>query len=73
MRSYLINLDRSPERLERMSALFADMEVDFIRVSAIDGKKLTQQEIDGWLSGSGNFYRLGPGEIGCFLSHRRCW
>src|SRR5690606_25227451 len=20
-----------------------------------------------------NFYQLGPGEVACFLSHRRCW
>ncbi|MET3794135.1 glycosyl transferase family 25 [Aquamicrobium terrae] len=56
-----------------MSTLFAGMEVAFIRVSAVDGKKLTQREIDGWLAGEGNFYHLGPGEVGCFLSHRKCW
>ena len=70
---YLINLDRSPERLSQMESRFAEIGVSFERVKAVDGKDLSADEINavrlvvpGWLP-------LSAGEVGCYLSHRRCW
>jgi hypothetical protein len=37
MNRYLINLDRSPERLARMRTIFEAMGLDFERVAAVDG------------------------------------
>lgn len=66
MKLFLINLDRRPERLERMAGLFERLGLEFTRISAVDGTLLTADEVKGLGS-------LRPGESGCFLSHRECW
>ena len=58
---YLINLDRSPERLAFMRQQLAGL--DFIRFPAVDGSSMR----DGIES------HLSDGEIGCLLSHRGVW
>lgn len=66
-KTYLINLDRSKDRLERMERGFANSGVDkYERISAIDARHL--KETDYILK---NRYKrnLVPGEIGCYLSH----
>ena len=70
---YLINLDRSPDRLNQMESRFSEIGVTFERVKAFDGKNLRAEEINavrlfvpGWLP-------LSAGEVGCYLSHRKCW
>lgn len=73
MKILLINLDRSPERLKRMDALLTGFGLTCERVPAVDGRQLSDAEKQRWLGGEEKFYRLGPGEIGCFLSHRACW
>ncbi|MGS1093816.1 glycosyltransferase family 25 protein [Aquamicrobium terrae] len=73
MKCYLINLDRSPERLERMAAVFAGVGIEFARIPAVDGKLLSAEEQRHWLSDGDTPYELTAGEIGCFLSHRKCW
>ena len=73
MRIFVINLDRAPERLAHMKALLDSLRLAFTRVPAVDGKSLTADETNRWIDGEPKFYPLGPGEIGCFLSHRQCW
>jgi glycosyl transferase family 25 len=73
MKVMVINLDRAPERLERIRTIFNAAGVPFERMRAVDGRELTQAEIDRWRQGEPRFYLLGPGETGCFLSHRQCW
>ena len=75
MRAYLINLDRSPQRLALMRAALAATGVGFERVAGVDGAALTEDarrifaearcaaQPAGWM----------PGEIGCFLSHFAVW
>lgn len=71
MQAFVINLDRSPQRLERMKLLLSGLGLDFIRMPAVDGLALAADaEIP---KDKGLFYRLGPGETGCFLSHIKCW
>lgn len=70
----LINLDRSPDRYK---ATLKQLTVPFERISAVDGKALSEEEIKQitlphnqrkiWSR------NLSRGEIGCFLSHRKCW
>jgi len=68
----LINLDRSPDRLEWMRSEFARLGLDFERVSGVDAEEASRA--------AAQFARPRPdghawamGEIGCFLSHRKCW
>ena len=55
---YYINLDRSPDRKERMEKMFKQYKLDFQRVQAVDGK-----DFQTWDE------RLNPYEQGCTLSH----
>lgn len=73
MKILVINLDRSPERLEHMLKTFGEQGLSFERVPAVDARNLAPEEIDRWRQGTPNFYELGPGEVACFLSHRKCW
>lgn len=73
MRAFLINLDRSPERLAFMSEQLDGLRIAYTRVPAIDGNfvDLTDSVVD-----QRAFYRrhhalLRRGEIGCYLSHLR--
>ncbi|MBA8904493.1 glycosyltransferase family 25 protein [Aminobacter ciceronei] len=68
MKIFVINLDRAPQRLERMASLFGELGLDFTRVSAVDGRDLAGRQ-----ARKGMYYDLGSGEIGCFLSHIKCW
>lgn len=65
MKAYLINLDRSPGRLEFMRAQFEALGLAVERVPAVDGSAIDLAPYAG--------SKLGPGEIGCFLSHRAIW
>ncbi|MDT6941107.1 glycosyltransferase family 25 protein [Brucella pseudogrignonensis] len=73
MNCYLINLDRSRDRLEFMAAQFEKHGLRFERVEAVDGRALSEAELASCIKLSKNWpIPLGPTEIGCFLSHRRC-
>lgn len=72
MKLYIINLDRSKDRLEHISKVFKDKNLDFIRVSAVDGRALPEQEFQQ-LTAVRNWPKpLTQTEVGCFLSHRQC-
>jgi glycosyl transferase family 25 len=73
MQFYLINLDRSPERLEWISKRLRELSISPVRVSAVDGKELSSQELAKWDLVRHPRFGMGPGEIACFLSHRRVW
>ena len=68
--TYLINLDRSPDRLTYSKLEFERFGMDYIRIEAIDGQELDiadypQATRNGW------FYHtpLTINEIACYLSH----
>jgi glycosyl transferase family 25 len=72
MKLFVINLDRQEERLRRMAAMFDAIGLQLTRVSAVDGRQLSEETIKRWCRGS----VLGaarPGATACFLSHRGCW
>lgn len=73
MKTYLINLDRSMDRLLVMKERMAAIGVTAERVSGIEGSKLDMTSIDMALPNASYPRILTPGEIGCFLSHRKCW
>lgn len=71
MKIFVINLDRSPERLRHMETTLADHGLAFTRVAGVDGAQLESQTYEE-LAHRG-VRKLSRGEIGCFLSHRACW
>lgn len=77
MKFYVINLDRSPARLESIRKNFDRFGLDFCRVPAVDGAALPDHEIDAVYDASRNRWRfftsMKRGEIACFLSHRSAW
>jgi len=68
---YVINLDRSIDRMEQFAKDFASFPIPFIRVSGIEGKTLTIpiENFDALMF----FLYVGreatPGDIGCYFSH----
>lgn len=67
----LINLDREKGRRDFMQHELARRAVQFTRVSAVDGKTASEEEL-GRLSPEARA-GLSPGELGCMLSHIECW
>ena len=70
---FIINLDRSPERLTKISQRLAILGVNFSRVQAIDGLELPIDDLARYQAKDIAWSPLKAGEIGCFLSHRKCW
>jgi glycosyl transferase family 25 len=62
---YLINLDRSPDRLEFMQEQFAKLSVAYTRVVGTDGRA----HIPDHLKDEFTDARLTSGEAGCYASH----
>ncbi len=73
MKVYYINLDRSPERRAWFTQQAEALGLDLVRVPAVDGRELPAAELDHWRQLSEGNKVLSPGEIGCFLSHRKAW
>jgi glycosyl transferase family 25 len=69
MKIFLINLDRSRDRLAAIQTELGQAKLNFERVSAIDGNELNDLE----LSVYNPLKNLSRGEVACFLSHRLCW
>ncbi|WP_281406230.1 glycosyltransferase family 25 protein [Aquamicrobium sp. LC103] len=72
MRTLLINLDASIERLRRMEEALGAAGITFERVSAVDARQWPREDMDVWIGANCPRYPMG-GELGCYLSHRRCW
>lgn len=74
---YLINLNTSPERLEKSQKRLAEQNIDFIRVEGVLGNALTDNEIEQHYSKNINKTKyhtaLTKGQIGCYFSHRKVW
>lgn len=73
----LINLDKSKERRAFCEAELNKYGIEFERISGVYGKDLSEQEVAAVYSEHDNqrAYKktLGLGEIGCYLSHIKCW
>ncbi len=73
LKAYLINLDRSADRLAHMQAAFASAGITFQRVAAIDGAALETDALNAFCQEAPRHVDWLPGEIGCFLSHLEAW
>lgn len=73
MKTYLINLDRSTDRLEVMKDRLAEIGVKVERVPGVDGAQIDNSSLSIGVPNPSYPRSLTSGEIGCFLSHRKCW
>lgn len=73
MKTYLINLDRSSDRLGVMIDRLKTIGIAFERVAGIDGIKLKPEDYSVNAPNPLYPHPLTPGEIGCYLSHKKCW
>ncbi len=71
---FVINLDRSPERLADIRADMAAAGIDVIRIPGVDGKAIPEAErsLLGYAPLPATTRQAaGAGEYGCYLSHLR--
>jgi glycosyl transferase, family 25 len=68
--TFLINLDRSPERLAAMAGQLDALHMTFTRIAAVDGRKVRPDDrVDAHRYRLRHGRHVRPGEIGCYLSH----
>lgn len=74
---YLINLDKSEQRLAQSTARLAEQGLSFERISAVNGAELSEDErLENYsptLNAKQYYYPLSPSQIGCYMSHRKAW
>ncbi|MEC4727598.1 glycosyltransferase family 25 protein [Shewanella sp. D64] len=74
---FVINLDSSLDRLSSMQEQCDRLGLEFERVSAVRGSELSEGDKSKIYSLEQNLKKydkvLNDGEIGCYLSHIRCW
>jgi glycosyl transferase family 25 len=73
----VINLDRSPARMQRTREQLEQLGLAFERVPAVEGTALSPAEVhrhyDERLNRRGHHTAMTPGEIGCYCSHLKAW
>ena len=74
---FVINLQRSPERLATMQQQLDRLGIAFERIEAVDGLELSPDYLESVSPADlvkANYYRpLSKGEIACSLSHKKAW
>lgn len=75
---WVINLERSPIRWTSIHKSLSNVGINnYARIDAVDARSLSKAEIDCAYDADRNrklyFSPLKPGEIACFLSHRKAW
>ena len=71
MQTYVINLDRRPDRRAHMEAQASARGVHVEFVSAVDMRRLA--DYSGLARRRGGLRQIRDGDYACFLSHRRAW
>ncbi|MBU6257850.1 MAG: glycosyltransferase family 25 protein [Burkholderiales bacterium] len=72
LQTWVINLDRAPERLARISAQMQRLGLPFHRLPAVDARAFTPAQaaqIDEAAFRRRHGMPPAPGELGCYLSH----
>lgn len=76
IKSYIINLDRNPERMASMSQQFDAYNLPYQRFPAVDGKKISDEDFEEFSAARPRAKLAGKwtkGKMGCDLSHRGLW
>jgi glycosyl transferase family 25 len=72
--SYLINLDRSADRLVFVTRRLQALGISYRRIVAVDGRTLSPAEQAAFIALRPRDGRSwGAGQIGCFMSHSDAW
>jgi glycosyl transferase, family 25 len=71
--AFVINLDRSPERLAAFTGQARAAGLDFERLRAVDGRDLSAAEQARAVARDFEFQPLSRGEIAIFMSQREAW
>ena len=70
---FVINLDRSPDRMAYMEKQLTALNLSFERINAVDGNKSSDDFLNKFYSKRLNrekyFAPLKKAEIGCYISH----
>ena len=68
---YVINLDRSKDRLDNMKTKLKKLNLNFTRQAAVDGKKttFTSQEVNEKKYSLCHGKYITPTEVACYMSH----
>lgn len=69
MKTYVINLKRSPHRLQFMAAQLDKLQLDFEVVEAVDGQQISDEQRSNYTNGRD----MLRGEVACTLSHLKCY
>ncbi|MBX8784742.1 glycosyltransferase family 25 protein [Ochrobactrum sp. GRS2] len=72
MKTLVINLDRSADRLSHCHHQFSQLKLQFERVPAVDGRNLEPDDI-AKIGLSEDWPKPTLSEFACFMSHRKCW
>lgn len=59
--------------MKRFEGIARNLGLIVVRIPAVDGSKFSPAELEKYANPAPRFGQLGPGEIGCFLSHRKVW
>lgn len=72
---YLINLDRSADRLRFVTHRLDSLGLSFTRIAAVEGARLTAEERAAFVAARPRDGKRvwRDGQIGCFLSHLDAW
>lgn len=70
---YVINLDRSRDRLKKITKNFHDHGIHFTRFAAIEGKKLSKEQIEKNTTLAARTILSNYAIIGCAMSHMQLW
>lgn len=72
---YVINLEGSNERLDSVTKSLGEQGIDFVRISAFDGRKTEPTSFSEYNEQKALAYMgrtLTGGELGCYFSHLNC-
>lgn len=73
MKSFVINLDRCPERLACFDEQAENVGIEFTRLRAIDARELPPGMVNDPKWKSFQFQPIDLGNLGLLLSHRQAW
>jgi glycosyl transferase family 25 len=71
--AYLLNLDRSTDRLRHMTEQFMRIGQPFVRIAGVDGTAFTEEEFRHFAIRRPLHAPWSTGVAGCLLSHVKAW
>jgi glycosyl transferase, family 25 len=78
IKCFIIHLQRANKRKKFVKEIINNVPIISEIINAVDGNSLSEKKINSILSNKKIYnpkypFKLNPGEIGCFLSHREAW